>query len=174
MQQTSSVHNTPIENLWRWVNQLLEPFLKEFQDLENAGLLRGGVDRDNDDLFCLHYIYLDDIKSVVDHHFQAFNMCRKRKSTRNPRYPPGAWRPCKLLHSRPPLGVKLRSKTIAALEQAASDYWGPAQLSPWQIDPLVSVAQRERRDAMMVPYQNKPLSQKYMAFRSITKVLKGE
>ena len=29
--------------------------------------------------------------------------------------------------------MKLRSKTIAALEQAASDYWGPAQLSPWQV-----------------------------------------
>ena len=46
--------------------------------------------------------------------------------------------------------------------------------SSQQIDPLVSVAQREKRDTMMAPYQNKPLSQKYMAFRSITQVLKGE
>ena len=34
---------TSVENQWRWMNNLLEPFRKEFEELEIQGLLLGGV-----------------------------------------------------------------------------------------------------------------------------------
>ena len=116
--------------------------------------------RSNLDLFCLHRIYLGTIRARVDRHYQAFNMRRKRRSTKNPRYtfivsdslrsagnfipfcviecshtryPNGIWRPQEMYDSMPSRRLPLQESTIAALETKGDVYWGQRGLSDWEV-----------------------------------------
>lgn len=171
---TSSVHNPTVERSWGDVNHVTRKYRDEWKDLEGRLLLRGGRRADPLDLFCLAKVYLPSIKRDLDQHFAAMARRRKEKSTKNPNFPAGTWRPCVGLSTDVDYSRHVDDAQIDAIEAYIRAFHGAADqepVSPWERDPLETGAQRALRDELVVEADPQTLAEEYVAMRLATKTI---
>ena len=171
---SSSVHNPAIERSWRDVNKVTRKYREEWKDLEGQLLLRGGHRADPLDLFCLDRTYLPSIKRDLDQHFAAMARRRKRKSTKNPHYPEGTWRPCVGLELDVDYSRRVDDDEIDRMEtyiRAFHDAADEEPASPWQVDPLQTDADRALRAELVEGSNPQSLREEYVAMRAATRAI---
>ena len=171
---SSSVHNPAIERSWRDVNKVTRKYREEWKDLEGQLLLRGGHRADPLDLFCLDCTYLPSIKRDLDQHFAAMAQRRKRKSTKNPHYPEGTWRPCVGLELDVDYSRRVDDDEIDRMEtyiRAFHDAADEEPASPWQVDPLQTDADRALRAELVEGFNPQSLREEYVAMRAATRAI---
>jgi hypothetical protein len=180
--RTSSVHSIPVERQWFEANNISEMFVRRFRALEGAGYLRGGPNKDALDLWCLHKVFLPVFEERIGEHFRAQQLRRKERTTSNPNFPRGTFRPLDLLlngagnQQGQSHWHAVSDEEVAAVDAFLERYHrtadGTEASSPWQRDPLHSRAQRKARKRRMegrAPFAT--LESEYIELRRVTKYL---
>lgn len=106
-------------------------------------------------------------------HYEAVNLMRKPKTTRNPHYPRGTRRRWQLYSENASIGKQLSPSEIDAASFIGNSYWAhtrPKSLlpRPWEIDPILSSTARRAREIYMEEGEFESLKEKYIAFREFT------
>lgn len=177
----NSFHNTPVERSWDWCNLITTEYKKCFEHLELRGVLLCGRRPSHLDLFCLHAVFLPQIKLDLEEHFIALLYRKKEKCTKNPLFPDGTHRPIQLLRTANIYGRPLSDTELTAIRQLGESYpWSSARTgrSPSIGDPLQSAVKRQTRFTLMqlhFPPNQRPrlrdfeyLSNMYIAYRFYT------
>ena len=165
--KTSSIYNTPVERHWHDVNLVTYKYKEEFRLLETLGVFEK---HDPIDLFCLTSVYFDCIKADLDAHYNAMRFRNKKKDTRNPDYPVGTRRRCSLYSHGNDCGTPLTDSEISAVAEVGTAHFRSMEaMSTWQQDPLDLDVQRDMRSRLVEEISPASLSEKYIAFRTITK-----
>ena len=171
---TSSVHNPMVERSWVDVNHVTRKYRLEWKDLEGRKLLRGGRNKDPADLFCLAEVYIPSIKRDLDQHFAAMARRRKEKSTRNPNFPAGTWRPITGLMTDVDYSRHVDDAQIDAMETYIRAFHGAADEEPassWEVDPLETDAQRALRADLVSRANPQSLADEYVVMRQATEAI---
>ena len=175
-QRTSSVHSTPIERSWADVNDVTAKYREEFQWLESQNLLRAGRSSDPLDIFCLTAVYLPMIQRDIEEHYMGMAHRKKSKATKNPYFPAGARRPLDALLDDDNHSLPVSAADIATVDAMINDHFGATYVepaAPWEIDPLVTDADRARREQMVAASNPRSSSEEYIAMRAATKRIAG-
>ncbi len=168
--KTSSIYNTPVERHWHDVNLVTYKYKEEFRLLEILGAF---VKHDPVDVFCLTSVYFECIKEDLDAHYNAMRFRKKKKDTKNPDFPVGTRRRCSLYSHGFDCGTPLSESEIDAVAEVGAAHFRDVEImSPWQEDPLTSDDLRHLRSRILAELAPASLSEKYIAFRTITKEIK--
>jgi hypothetical protein len=82
-----TVNHIQVERRHRELNPHMVQYFETFKALEGMGILDP---RSDIDIFYLHQIFVPIIRETMDRFYLSLQMQKKRKSTKNPNYPPGA------------------------------------------------------------------------------------
>ena len=175
---TLSWRNTPVERQWRDLAPCLTKWKDRFVALEKRGYLKAGNNYDPVDLFCLHRVFLPDVKRTYGQFYQGMWNMNKRKSTLNPSFPEGTQLRRHLFSKYGSAGCILSRADLIALRQVGMAYWGPTHKGflprVWGVDPVSSEEGRQVRDKVMeMQDPAASLEDIYLLFRHATNELKN-
>jgi hypothetical protein len=130
-------------------------------------------------LFEQRQVFLPAITDSIDRHYQAINLMRKAKTTRNPNFPRGTSRRWQLYSEYPSSGRILSKPELDASVDINLGYWQrqrPASFlpRPWQIDPISSRRRRRARDDYIQSQNCTSLVDLYVAYREATTQLRDD
>mmetsp|Transcript_3674 Transcript_3674/g.10857 ORF Transcript_3674/g.10857 Transcript_3674/m.10857 type:complete len:108 (+) Transcript_3674:167-490(+) len=100
---------------------------------------------------------------------------KKAKSTRNPYYPEGTYRPIeRLLGSPDHHSLSVTEEQVDLMDDFITDYHNAQDeepVSPWETDPLETEALRAERSRMVESTNPQSAAETYVAFRAATRVI---
>ena len=102
---------------------------------------------------------------------------RKEKSTKNPNFPAGTWRPCVGLSTDVDYSRHVDDAQIDAIEAYIRAFRGAADqepVSPWERDPLETGAQRALRDELVVEADPQTLAEQIPSVAGAVEALRPE
>ena len=168
--KTSSVYQTPVERQWLDTNLVTRKFKEHFRIIEAMGEFSSDS---NSDIFSLTSVYMPELVSDVNAHYEAMRYCKKKVTTTNPDYPKGTSTRLHLYQDYGSMKLPMTASEIESVAQVGDAYWAGQHESPspWEIDPLTRQEDRDTRSEAIRLLQPLQLYEVYSAHRKLTQIL---